>query len=214
MVMGRLAASMLAQAFDSFTSADRGLGTGHVADPLIGALEGELHELATLLIARRQPMANDLRQIMAASRIALDMSHIGGLANGIARIGAITGHTYPRTVVTHLDLMAQLTLRQLRNVCDAYEQRNAAKALDVGQQDAFVDAMFQSFFHTLLTHMRQDPGSIDAGGELLSVGRSIERIGDHIANITRSVYFLVHGSLPVAPPTKPGAVQSTAIRSI
>jgi phosphate transport system protein len=194
--MGGLAERLLAQAFDSLEKRDPKLSESVVtSDRAIDQLERELQEQTILMIARRQPVANDLRHIMTVLKIAGDLERTGDLAKNIAkRALAISGENHPKSLMTGLKHMTELALRQLKDVLDAYTERDADKALGVWRHDEQIDAMYNSLFRELLTYMMEDPRNIGLCTHLLFGAKNIERIGDHTTNIAENVYYLVHGT--------------------
>jgi phosphate transport system protein len=159
--MGGLAERLLAQAFDSLEKRDPKLGETVVAsDRAIDQLERELQEQTIQMIARRQPVANDLRHIMTVLKIAGDLERTGDLAKNIAkRALAVSGENHPKSLMTGLKHMTELALRQLKDVLDAYAERDADKALVVWRHDEQIDAMYNSLFRELLTYMMEDPAT-------------------------------------------------------
>ncbi len=156
----------------------------------IDQLEREIEEQVISMIARRQPMANDLRHIMAALRIAGDLERIGDLAKNIAkRALAIAHESHPKPLMTGLGHMVELALQQLKDVLDAYAERDAEKALAVWRDDEQIDAMYNSLFRELLTYMMEDPRNIGLSTHLLFGAKNIERIGDHTTNIAETVHY-------------------------
>ena len=197
--MGGLAERLLAQAFDSLEKRDPKLGETVVAsDRAIDQLERELQEQTIQMIARRQPVANDLRHIMTVLKIAGDLERTGDLAKNIAkRALAVSGENHPKSLMTGLKHMTELALRQLKDVLDAYAERDADKALVVWRHDEQIDAMYNSLFRELLTYMMEDPRNIGLCTHLLFGAKNIERIGDHTTNIAEDIHYLVHG-VPLA----------------
>ncbi len=193
--MGGLAEKLLAQSFDALSRRDPQLAEGAVAsDRSIDALERELQESSIVLIARRQPVATDLRHIMTVLKIAGDLERIGDLAKNIAkRALAVSGENHPKSLMTGLKHMTDLALGQLKDVLDSYIERNADKAMAVWRNDEKIDAMYNSLFRELLTYMMEDPRNIGLCTHLLFGAKNIERIGDHTTNIAENVYYLVHG---------------------
>ena len=192
--MGGLAEEQLGRALDALKRQDIALADSVIAsDKQIDDLERDLEEQAILLIAKRQPMAQDLREVMSAIRIASDLERTGDLAKNIAkRIHALSDDR-PVRILSGLDHMGRETLEQLKHVLDAYSERNADKAVQVWQQDREIDAQYNSLFRELLTYMMEDPRNIGFCTHLLFAAKNIERIGDHATNIAENVYFLVHG---------------------
>jgi phosphate transport system protein len=138
-------------------------------------------------------MALDLRQIMVSIRIASDLERIGDLAKNIAKRTHAIPEDHPRRIMTGLARMGRLALGQLKDVLDAYAERDEAKALAVWRNDEEIDALYNSIFRELLTYMMEDPRTIGVCTHLLFGAKNIERIGDHATNIAENIYYLVHG---------------------
>src|SRR5262249_695360 len=146
------------------------------SDKSIDALEKEIEAHVISIIARRQPMADDLRHVMVALRITGDLERIGDLAKNIAnRALAIAHEPHPKPLMTGLHHMVELALRQLKEVLDAYAERNADRALAVWRSDEQIDAMYNSLFRELLTYMMEDPRNIGISTHLLFGAKNIER---------------------------------------
>jgi phosphate transport system protein len=138
-------------------------------------------------------MALDLREIMVSIRIASDLERIGDLAKNIAKRTHAIPEDYPPRIMNGLARMGRLALGQLKDVLDAFAQKNEAKALDVWRSDEEIDALYNSIFRELLTYMMEDPRTIGLCTHLLFGAKNIERIGDHATNIAENLYYLVHG---------------------
>lgn len=194
--MGGLAEQVVGQSIDALERRDPDLAEATIKeDEVIDALEHEIEEQAIIMIARRQPMAYDLRQIMAALRISADLERIGDLGKNIGkRALAVVGEQQPKKLMLGLKHMGELALEQLKEVLDAFIERDADRALKVWYKDEEIDAMYNSLFRELLTYMMEDPRNIGLCTHLLFGAKNIERIGDHATNIAETVYFLVHGS--------------------
>lgn len=194
--MGGLAEHSLGHAFDALERRDPTLAESVVrGDKSIDLLEREIEEQVILMIARRQPMADDLRHVMGALRITIDLERIGDLAKNMAkRALAIAHETHPKPLMTGLRHMVELALAQLKSVLDAYADRDAERALAVWRDDAQIDAMYNSLFRELLTYMMEDPRSIGLSTHLLFGAKNIERVGDHTTNIAETVHYLVRGA--------------------
>jgi phosphate transport system protein len=212
--MGGLAERLLGHAFDALERRDPKLAENTVAsDRAVDQLERELQEQTIHMIARRQPMANDLRHIMTVLKIAGDLERIGDLAKNIAkRALAVSGESHPKPLMTGLKHMVELALRQLKDVLDAYAELDADKALGVWRQDERIDAMYNSIFRELLTYMMEDPRNIGLCTHLLFGAKNIERVGDHTTNIAENVYYLVHGTTLPDDRPKGDDTSSTLIR--
>ncbi len=193
--MGGLAERILGQAFDALERRDPRLAETVVrSDRQIDVLEREIEEQVVSMIARRQPMADDLRHVMAALRITTDLERVGDLAKNIAkRALAIAHESHPKPLMSGLRHMGELALRQLKDVLDAYAERSPDKALAVWRQDEQVDSMYNSIFRELLTYMMEDPRNIGISTHLLFGAKNIERVGDHTTNIAETIFYLVKG---------------------
>jgi phosphate transport system protein len=193
--MGGLAEKLLAEAFHSLEHRDPKLAASAIAiDHSIDRLEHDLQERAIAMIARRQPLANDLRHIMTVLKIAGDLERIGDLAKNIAkRALAIAGENRPRPLMSGLKHMTERALAQLKNVLDAFAERDADKALAVWRADEQLDETHNSLFRELLTYMMEDPRNIGLCTHLLFGAKNIERIGDHTTNIAENIHYLVRG---------------------
>ena len=171
-------------------------------DVRIDDLERETEELAIHLIARRQPMANDLREIVAAVKIAADLERIGDLAKNIAkRAVALQDQSQPARIIRGLDHISEIALHQLTDVLDAYTRRDAEMAMKVWHRDSDLDAVYTSIFRELLTYMMEDPRNITTCTHLLFCAKNLERIGDHVTNIAENAYYTLTGTqLPIDRP--------------
>ncbi len=159
------------------------------------ALQREIEERAILTIARRQPMAVDLREIVGALRVSNDLERIGDLAKNIAkRVIALGPASYPTQVIRGVEHMADLVLGQVKQVLDAYARRDVPQAMEVWRGDEEIDAVNNSLFRELLTYMMEDPRNITFCTHLLFCAKNIERMGDHATNIAETVYYIVEGS--------------------
>ena len=208
--MGGISEKMMLDAMDALSTVDLDLARQVVAtDQRLDMLQREVEEAATMMIARRQPMAVDLRQIIGAIRVAGDLERVGDLAKNIAKrtmkIGAET--RLPRAVVG-LKHMNEVAAMQLKEVLDAYAQSDVESARSVWARDAELDALEDSVFRDLLTFMMEDPRNISFCAHLLFVSKNIERIGDHATNIAETVYYLVTGE--TLPADRPKGVSGLA----
>ena len=197
--MGGIAEKMLSDAMDALADFDIQLAQSTInSDPRLDLLQREIEEQAILAIARRQPMAVDIREIVATIRISNDLERVGDLAKNIAKraIRVAADVRIPRAIVG-LKSMHESAAILLKDVLDAYAQRDAARAREVWVYDADLDSLEDSVFRDLLTFMMEDPRNISFCAHLLFCSKNIERIGDHATNIAETVVYLVSGeSLP------------------
>ncbi len=193
--MGGQAEHILGLAFDALERRDPTLASTVVAsDARIDALEREIETQVVSMIARRHPKADDLRHIMAALRITTDLERIGDLAKNMAkRALAIASEQHPKPLMTGMRHMMELALRQLKEVLDAYADRDPDRAIAVWRDDQQIDAMYNSLFRELLTYMMEDPRNIGLSTHLLFGAKNIERVGDHTTNIAETIHFIVRG---------------------
>ena len=193
--MGGLAEKQIADAVQALLDRDSELAE-HVitTDPIIDQMQHEVEEKAILTIARRQPMAVDLREIVGAMRVCNDLERIGDHAKHIGkRVVALSGDLYPQTLIRGVEHMGELVLAQLKQVLDAYASRDLKAALAVWSSDEEVDALCTSLFRELLTYMMEDPRNITFCMHLMFCAKDIERMGDHSTNIAETVYFMIEG---------------------
>ncbi len=164
------------------------------ADAKIDEMQRTIDETAVSMIARRQPMAADLRMIVASIHVANDLERVGDMAKTICRrtLQLDSARLSPKFYngVRH---MTDLTLRQLKDALDVYSTRDADSALAVCERDAELDALYVSLFRELLTYMMEDPRNITQCTNLLFCGKSLERAGDHATNIAEAAYYLETG---------------------
>ena len=193
--MGGLAEKQVADAVDALAKRDTALAQRvTAADVDIDHLQREIEEMAVLTIARRQPMAVDLREVVGALRLANDLERIGDLAKNIAkRVIALNGEFPPPKLIRGVEHMTDLVLEQLKAVLDAYARRDLTAALAVWRGDEEIDAVCNSVLRELLTYMMEDPRNITFCIHLLFCAKNIERMGDHATNIAESVHYIIEG---------------------
>ena len=212
--MGGIAEKMVIDAMDALAGSDAALAQAVIqTDDRLDALQREIENAAVLTIARRQPMAVDLREIVGAIRVAGDLERVGDLAKNIAKRSIKIGAEprSPREIVG-LKHMNDVAAELLKDVLDAFAQRDADRARIVWERDAELDALEDSVFRDLLTHMMEDPRNISYCAHLLFCSKNIERIGDHATNIAETVTYLVTGQ--TLPPQRvkggPDATEASA----
>ena len=193
--MGGHAERMVEQSIAAIVNADQELAQRVIADDLfLDAAEREIDDKAITIIAKRQPMAIDLREIIGATRISADLERVGDLGKNIAkRVAAVSDTRQSVKLYRGLETLAELALTQLKEVLDAYATRSVAQINIVRDRDDEIDAMYTSIFRELLTYMMEDPRNISSCTHLLFSAKNIERIGDHATNIAETVYYIVTG---------------------
>jgi phosphate transport system protein len=193
--MGGLAERLISDAVDALSRHDSDLAQSVIVlDAKIDHLQHEVEEKTILTIARRQPMAVDLRDVVAALRVSNDLERIGDLAKNIAKRVMVLDAELPlQKVMRGVEHMTELVLTQIKDVLDAFARRDVAKALAVWRGDEEVDAVNNSLFRELLTYMMEDPRNISVCIHLLFCAKNIERMGDHATNIAESIYYMVEG---------------------
>ena len=192
--MGGLAEAQLTRAVESLVRRNTELATQVVQDDKrIDALETEVGQMTVRMLALRQPMAQDLREVVAAIKIASDIERIGDYAKNIAKRAIVLSAHAPLKPVTSIPRMSQLALQIIKDVLDAYIEKDAEGARAAWRRDEEVDEMYNSVFREMLTYMMEDPRNIGPCTHLLFIAKNIERIGDHATNVAEIVYYLVHG---------------------
>ena len=193
--MGGLCEKLVGESVDALIKRDLPLARRVIEwDRQIDRLQHEIEEHGIRTIAKRAPVAIDLRQVVGALRIANDLERIGDLAKNIAkRVVALDGQFQPPKLAGGVAHIADLTLGQLKEVLDAYTRRDERRAMEVWNQDGEIDALYNSLFRELLTYMMEDPRNIGFCAHLLFCAKNIERIGDHATNVAETVYYVVHG---------------------
>jgi phosphate transport system protein len=193
--MGGLAESQLGTALNAVVERDSDLAANVVEnDVKVDQLQRDVDNLAIRLLALRQPVARDLREIFVAMKIASDLERICDYAANIAKRSIVLDQAPPVQPVYSLPRMAQLAQLQVKDVIDAYVAHDAERAYAVWMRDEELDEMYSSLFRELLTYMMEDPRNIGPCSHLLFMAKNIERIGDHATNIAEDLYYLVHGT--------------------
>ena len=196
--MGGLAEAQLSGALDAISQRDASIAERVIAsDAQIDKLERDVAQHVIRMLALRQPMAVDLRAIVAALKISGVIERIGDYAANLAKRSLVLGQMPPMRSIGGLERLGRLVVGVLKDVLDAFGQSDVKKARQVWLRDAEVDDMYTSLFRELLTYMMEDPRNITPCTHLLFMAKNIERIGDHATNIAENTWFLVHGeSLP------------------
>jgi len=193
--MGGLAEAQIARAIDALMKRYPELAEQVIRDDdKVDELNYEVDLKATRLLALRQPMAMDLRNIVAALKISSDLERIADYAANVARRAITLSESAPLRPAQAIPRMGRFAQQMLKDALDAYVGRDVEKALAVWHSDASLDDRYTSFFRELLTYMMEDPRNITPCTHLLFCAKNIERIGDHITNISETIYFLVNGT--------------------
>jgi phosphate transport system protein len=193
--MGGHAERMVEQSVKALVSGDMDLAKRVVLDDqFLDDTQREIDEKAIMVIAKRQPMASDLREIIGAIRISGDLERVGDMGKNIAKRNfAVSETKHPLKIFRGLESLSSLAITPLSDVLDAYASRSV-EALDrVRSRDDEIDAMYTSLFRELLTYMMEDPRNISSCTHLLFCAKNLERIGDHATNIAETIYYIVTG---------------------
>jgi phosphate transport system protein len=192
--MGGLAEEELENAITALTRRDTALAESTVgSDKRLDGLEQEVANLAVRILALRQPMASDLREIVSALKISSDLERMGDYAKNVAKRAIALNQLPPVKPAGSIPRMARLVQGIIKDTLDSYVERDAERAVDAWRRDEEVDEMYTSVFRELLTYMMEDPRNITPCTHLLFIAKNIERIGDHATNIAEIVHYLVLG---------------------
>ena len=196
--MGGMAEQMVSDSIHALVTSDSALAQRVISeDTIMDATEREIGDKAILMIAKRQPVASDLREIIGSIRIAADLERVGDLGKSNAkRVIAVQSSGIPRPLARGIEHLSELALSQLKDVLDVYSTRSPEKAEQIRARDEEIDAMYTSLFRELLTYMMEDPRNITPCTHLLFCAKNIERIGDHATNIAETIYYMSTGEQP------------------
>ena len=200
--MGGLTEAMLTDMSTAFQRADMELAKKVIlADRDVDELEKKIEREMMRLLALRQPVAQDLRGIVAALKVSNDLERIGDLAKNVCKRLVELGDEHSRVGVSSVERMSREVNLQLKSVLDAYSTQNADEAIKVWLHDEEIDEHYNSMFREVLTYMMEDPKTISLGAHLLFIAKNLERMGDHCTNIAEVVHFFVVGEeLPLTRP--------------
>jgi phosphate transport system protein len=189
--MGGIAEGMLSDALTSVRDREPELAEKVVAiDEQLDQLERIVDEMATQVIARRQPMAQDLRFLVAVLKVAAVMERVGDLAKSIARRGVHLSTIRPIGIISSVIRMGHDVLRQLTRVLDAWAQHDVEAAVLVWRKDVEIDEAYNSLFREVMTYMMEDPRTISIGSQLLFIAKNLERIGDHATRVAEMIHYI------------------------
>lgn len=195
--MGELAIAQLSAAVDVLNRRDSNAAARVVAnDDAIDALETRISTDVLTLLALRQPMARDLREVYAALKISADIERIGDYASNVAKRSIVLNNSAAIPAAARIGRLAQTANKILADALKAYQSSDAELAAQVRDADAELDSQYTSYFRELLTYMMEDPRTIGQCTHLLFMAKNMERIGDHATNIAENTFFVVHGEMP------------------
>lgn len=193
--MGGIAEQQVAMAIQALVERDIELAAKVIeGDRQVDWLEEEIDQLVVRLLARRQPMAVDLRIIAMALKISNDLERTSDYAKGIAKRARVLADKPELKPFITIPLMAETCQEMLKQVLDAYVERDDAKAMAVWDRDQEVDDQYNQLFRELLTYIIEDPRRTSVCIDLLFCAKNLERIGDHATNIAEKIHYMIHGS--------------------
>ncbi len=199
--MGGLCETQIAESVDALMSRNSEAAQTIIEnDKRLDALEAEAEALAVRIIALRAPLADDLREIVSALKIAGVLERIGDYAKNIAKRSAVIAQSQPVGPAVIIPEMARLVVEIISDTLDAFVDRDPVKALALLQRDQQVDEYYNSLFRALLTFMMENPHYITPSTHLLFVAKNLERIGDHATSVAEMVYYSVIGQRPAERP--------------
>ena len=198
MKMGGMVEESIADAVTALETRDEELAQKvRAADKAIDALEEKVNQEAALILALRQPTASDLRTVLTVFRLSASLERIGDYAKNMAkRAGVVMQMQQIPGSLSGLRRMSRQVELMLKDVLDAYIQRDADLAADVRERDVEVDQMYSALFREYLTFMMEDPRNITACMHLHFMAKNIERMGDHVTTIAEQVIYLTTGQYP------------------
>jgi phosphate transport system protein len=192
--MGGLAEAQLQTAIEALVGRDAEQAASVVqSDARIDQIERQIGAQTIRMLALRQPMARDLREVIAALKISSDIERIGDYAANVAKRAIALTQSPPMRPVGGIARMGRLVQQIIKETLDAYSAHDAEKAVAAWKRDQEVDDMYNSIFRELLTYMMEDPRNIGPSTHLVFIAKNIERIGDHTTNVAEIVHFLVRG---------------------
>lgn len=193
--MGGQAEQIVERAIQALITGDVGLAAKVIKDDLLlDEAQREIDEKATVIIAKRQPLAGDLRGIIGSIRITADLERVGDLGKNIAkRVGAVSKSPQPKAIFRGFEALSDLTLTQLKDVLDIFASGAVDRIASLRNRDEQIDQLYTSLFAQLLKMMAEDPETIFSGTHLLFCAKNLERIGDHATNIAETIYYTATG---------------------
>lgn len=204
--LGGMAENAVAEAIVAVARRDSELARSVIDHDLkIDMAQREIEREVVRIIALRQPVARDLRQTIAAMKLAGDLERIGDLAKNIAKRALTLNQSEPLGVIRGIERMGRIVTAQLKQALDAFAANEAHDAVDVWFQDEAVDELYNSLFRELLTYMIEDPRTIGVCTHLLFIAKNLERVGDHCTNMAEALHYVITGEeLPAQRPRADG----------
>lgn len=207
--MGTLISEQLKMAIQAIKDNDESLALQAIkTDKVVDGLERQVDDFAIKMIALRQPMAGDLRSIVAAIKVSSHLERMADYATNIARRAVSLSKMSKISSITPISKMSEIALKMIKDVTQAYITSDDALATKVWNTDVEIDDIYINFIRALLTYMMEDPRNISPCMELLFVAKNIERIGDHATNVAEMVHYAIHGESYSAPRPK-GEIKKT-----
>jgi phosphate transport system protein len=193
--MGGLAEKQVAQSIDALRQRDVEVAHEVIErDDELDRLEEEVDQAVVRMLAIRQPVAVDLRVVAMALKISNDLERTSDYAVSIAKRSQRLSEQPELKPYVQIPRMAELCLGMLKDVLDAYVERDSDKAMEVWQRDAAVDELYTALFRELITYMLEDPRTISRCIDMMFIAKNLERIGDHATNIAEKVHYMMHGA--------------------
>jgi phosphate transport system protein len=213
--MGGLAERQIVQAFDALAQRNTELARKVIErDTTLDIFQTTIEEKGINIIAQRQPLANDLREIVSALHISNDLERIGDLAKNISkRAIAIGSEILPKSLISGLEHMTRMVLGQFKMALDSYAGRDVSETLAVRNGDLQIDALNNALFHETLVHMGEDPHNILSSTQILFCIKNLERVGDHATNIAETVHYIISGHVPASERPKGNTTNFAAQRA-
>lgn len=213
--MGGLAERQIVQAFDALAQRNTELARKVIErDTALDIFQTTIEEKGINIIAQRQPLANDLREIVSALHISNDLERIGDLAKNISkRAIAIGSEILPKSLISGLEHMTRMVLGQFKMALDSYAGRDVSETLAVRNGDLQIDALNNALFHETLVHMGEDPHNILSSTQILFCIKNLERVGDHATNIAETVHYIISGHVPASERPKGNTTSFAAQRA-
>jgi phosphate transport system protein len=196
LVMGSMVSKAMLRSIEALKNRDMELAQQIITDDRkVNQKRYEIEEKCVELIATQQPMASDLRIILAVLNILSEVERIGDYAEGIAKIAVMIGNEPPLKPLIDIPRMAEQTVDMLRRSLDAFVNRDAEVARKISTEDDAIDHLYDQVFRELLTFMAEDPKTITRATRLIWVAHNLERAADRVTNICERVVFVVTGKM-------------------